>query len=134
MMARPAASAQRSGWRRTPGGKPYIASRHLTRRRRALELHRGTIVHRPGIGEVPAMCLSVREQRRLDTIGAAGSPSDAQLASILPPPPRLPPGEPIPDREQLARPGSRAGRTWHAVGAGMARLIAWLDRMDNPRV
>ena len=80
------------------------------------------------------MCLSVREQRRLDTIGAAVSHSDAQLASMLATFAWLTAGEQIPDREQLARPGSRAGRTWHAVGAGMARLIAWLDRMDNPRV
>jgi hypothetical protein len=40
----------------------------------------------------------------------------------------------MPDREQLTRPGSRPRRTWHAVGAGMARFIAWLDRMDSPRV
>jgi hypothetical protein len=81
------------------------------------------------------MCLSVREQRQLDTIGAAVSQSDAQLASMLATFARLTAGEPIPDREQLTRLASgRAGRTWHAVGATMARLITWLDRMDTPRV
>jgi hypothetical protein len=80
------------------------------------------------------MRLSVREQRQLDTIRAAVSESDVQLASMLATFSRLTAGEPMPDREQLTRPGSRAGRTWHAVGAGMARLIAWLDRMDTPRV
>jgi hypothetical protein len=79
------------------------------------------------------MRLSVREQRQLDTIGAAVSQSDVQLASMLATFSRLTAGEPMPDREQLTRPGSRAGRTWHAVGAAMARLITWLDRMDTPR-
>jgi hypothetical protein len=77
------------------------------------------------------MRLSVREQRQLDTIGAAVS----QLASMLATFARLTAGEPMPDREQLTRlASSRAGRAWHAVGAAMARLIAWLDRMDTPRV
>ena len=80
------------------------------------------------------MRLSVREQRQLDTIRAAVSESDVQLASMLATFSRLTAGEPMPDREQLTRPGSRAVQTWHAVGAGMARLIAWLDRMDTPRV
>jgi hypothetical protein len=80
------------------------------------------------------MRLSVREQRQLDTIGAAVSQSDVQLASMLATFGRLTAGEPMPDREQLTRPGSRAGQTWHAVRAGMARLIAWLDRMDTPRL
>ncbi len=79
------------------------------------------------------MRLSVREQRQLDTIGEAVSQSDVQLAAMLVTFSRLTVGEPMPDREQLTRPGSRAGRTWHAVGAGMTRLIAWLDRMDTPR-
>jgi hypothetical protein len=79
------------------------------------------------------MRLSVREERQLDTIGVAVSQSDVQLASMLATFSRLTAGEPMPDREQLTRPGSRAGRTWHAVGAGAARLIAWLDRMDTPR-
>ena len=47
---------------------------------------------------------------------------------------RLTAGEPMPDREQLIRPGSRTGRAWQAVGAAMVRLIAWLDRVDTPRV
>jgi hypothetical protein len=80
------------------------------------------------------MRLSVREQRQLDTIRAAVSESDVQLASMLATFSRLTAGEPMPDREQLTRPGSRPRRTWHAVGAGMARFIAWLDRMDSPRV
>ena len=80
------------------------------------------------------MRLSVREQRQLDTIGEAVSQSDVQLAAMLVTFSRLTAGEPMPDREQLTRPGSRAGRTWHAAGAGMARFIAWLDRMDSPRV
>jgi len=76
---------------------------------------------------------SVREQRQLDTIGEAVSQSDVLLASMLATFGRLTAGEPMPDREQLTRPRSRAGRTWHAVSAGMARLITWLDRMDTPR-
>jgi hypothetical protein len=80
------------------------------------------------------MRLSVREQRQLDTIGQAVSQSDVQLASMLATFGRLTEGEPMPDREQLDRPGGRSGLTWHAVGAGMARLIAWLDRIDTPRV
>ena len=80
------------------------------------------------------MRLSVSEQRQLDTIGAAVSQSDIQLAAMLATFGRLTAGEPMPDREQLTRPGSRPGRTWHAVGARVARLIAWLDRMDTPRV
>ncbi len=80
------------------------------------------------------MRLSVREQRQLDTIGAGVSQSDVQLAAMLATFTRLTEGEPMPDREQLTRPGSLAGRTWHAAGAAMARLIAWLDRMDTPRV
>jgi hypothetical protein len=83
---------------------------------------------------MPAMRLSVREQRQLDTIGAVVSQSDAQLASMLATFARLTAGEPMPDREQLTRPGTRAGRTWHAAGARVARFIAWLDRMDTPRV
>lgn len=79
------------------------------------------------------MRLSVREQRQLDTIGESVSQSDVQLASMLATFSRLTAGEPMPDREQLTRPGSRAGRTWHAVGAAMARLITWLDRIDTPR-
>jgi hypothetical protein len=80
------------------------------------------------------MRLSVREQRQLDTIGAAVSQSDVQLASILATFSRLTAGEPMPDREQLTRlASSRAGRAWHAAGAAMARLITWLDRMDTPR-
>jgi hypothetical protein len=80
------------------------------------------------------MRLSVREQRQLDTIGEAVGQSDVQLASMLATFGRLAAGEPMPDREQLTRPGSRPRRTWHAAGAGMARFIAWLDRMDSPRV
>ena len=80
------------------------------------------------------MRLSVREQRQLDTIGAVVSQSDAQLASMLATFARLTAGEPMPDREQLTRPATRAGRTWHAAGARVARFIAWLDRMDTPRV
>ena len=81
------------------------------------------------------MRLSVREQRQLDTIGEAVSQSDVQLALMLATFGRLAAGEPMPDREQLTRlASSRAGRAWHAVGAAMARLIAWLDRMDTPRV
>ena len=80
------------------------------------------------------MCLSVSEQQQLDTIGASVSQSDAQLASMLATFARLTAGEPMPDREQLTRRGSsRAGRSWHAIGAAMARLITWLDRMDTPR-
>ena len=80
------------------------------------------------------MRLSVRELHQLDTIGEAVSRSDAQLASMLVTFSRLTAGEPMPDREQLTRPGSRTRRAWHAAGAAMARLIAWLDRMDTPRV
>lgn len=81
------------------------------------------------------MRLSVREQRQLDTIGESVSQSDVQLASMLATFSRLTADEPMPDREQLTRlASSRAGRAWHAVGAAMARLIAWLDRMDTPRV
>jgi hypothetical protein len=80
------------------------------------------------------MCLSVREQQQLDTIGAAVRESDVQLASMLATFGRLTAGEPMPDREQLTKLGGRAGRMRHAVSAGMARLIAWLDRMDTPRV
>jgi hypothetical protein len=80
------------------------------------------------------MRLSVREQRQLDTIGAAVSQSDVQLASMLATFSRLTAGEPMPNREQLTRlASSRAGRAWHAFGAAMARLITWLDRMDTPR-
>jgi hypothetical protein len=80
------------------------------------------------------MCLSVREQRQLATIDEAVSSSDGQLASMLATFGRLTAGEPMPDREQLAKLGGRARRTRHAAGAAMARLIAWLDRMDTPRV
>jgi hypothetical protein len=79
------------------------------------------------------MCLSVREQQQLDTIGEVVSRSDARLASMLAVFGRLTAGEPIPDREQLTGLTSRAGRARHAVGAAMARFIAWLDRMDTPR-
>jgi hypothetical protein len=78
------------------------------------------------------MCLSVREQRQLDTIDEAVGRSGDQLASMLATFGRLTAGEPMPDREQIAKLG-RAGRTWHAAGAAMARFIAWLDRMDTPR-
>jgi hypothetical protein len=80
------------------------------------------------------MCLSVREQRQLDSIGEAVSRSDARLASMLATFARLTAGEPMPDREQLARLAGRARRAGHAAGAAMARFIAWLDRMDTPRV
>jgi hypothetical protein len=80
------------------------------------------------------VCLSVREQRQLDTIGEAVGRSDARLASMLATFARLTAGEPMPDREQLARLAGGAGRVWHAAGAAMARFIAWLDRMDTPRV
>jgi hypothetical protein len=76
------------------------------------------------------MSMSVREQRQLDTIGEAVSRSDARLALMLATFGRLTAGEPMPEREQLARLASRA---WRAAGAGMARFIAWLDRMDTPR-
>lgn len=79
------------------------------------------------------MCLSVREQQQLDTIGDAVSRSDTRLASMLAIFGRLTAGEPMPDREQLTRLTGRAGRAWHAVGAAMTRFIAWLDRMDTPR-
>jgi len=79
------------------------------------------------------MRLSVREQRQLDTIGAAVGSSDARLASMLATFGRLTAGEPMPDREQLTRPAGRAARARHAAGAGLARFIAWLDRMDTPR-
>ncbi len=79
------------------------------------------------------MVLSVREQRQLDTIGAAVSRSDARLASMLAIFGRLAAGEPMPDREQLTTLGGRAERAWHAICAAAARLITWLDRMDTPR-
>jgi hypothetical protein len=79
------------------------------------------------------MVLSVREQRQLDTIGEAARRSDARLASMLATFGRLTAGEPMPDREQLARLAARA-RAWRAACAAMARFIAWLDRMDTPRV
>ena len=79
------------------------------------------------------MCLSVREQRQLDTIDEAVSRSDAQLASMLATFGRLTAGEPMPDREQLARLDGRARRTWRVLGVAMARLITWLDRVDTPR-
>jgi hypothetical protein len=79
------------------------------------------------------MCMSVREQRQLDTIGEAVGGSDARLATMLAIFGRLTAGEPMPDREQLTRLAGRAGRAWHAVGAAAARFIAWLDRMDTPR-
>jgi hypothetical protein len=80
------------------------------------------------------MWLTVREQRELDTIGEAVCRSDDRLASMLATFGRLTAGEPMPDREQLARPAGRAGRAWHTAGAAMTRFIAWLDRMDTPRV
>jgi hypothetical protein len=80
------------------------------------------------------MSLSVGEQRQLDTIGDAVSRSDARLASMLATFGRLTAGEPMPDREQFTRLTSRTGRALHAAGAATARLIAWLDRMDEPRV
>jgi hypothetical protein len=79
------------------------------------------------------MSMSVREQRQLDTIGEAVSRSDARLASMLATFGRLTAGEPMPEREQLTRLASRAGRAWRAAGAELARFIAWLDRMDTPR-
>jgi hypothetical protein len=79
------------------------------------------------------MVLSVREQRQLDTIGEAVSRSDTRLASMLATFGRLTAGEPMPDREQLARLAGRADRTRRAACARMARFIAWLDRMDTPR-
>jgi len=80
------------------------------------------------------MCLSVREQRQLDTIGEAVSRSDARLASMLAIFGRLTAGEPMSDSERLTRQAGRAGRALHALGATTARLVAWLDRMDTPRV
>jgi hypothetical protein len=80
------------------------------------------------------MVLSVREQRQLDTIGEDVSRSDTRLASMLGTFGRLTAGEPMPDREQLRRLAGRARRAWRAACAAMARLVAWLDRMDTPRV
>jgi hypothetical protein len=80
------------------------------------------------------MWLTVREQRQLDTIGEAVCRSDDRLASMLTTFGRLTADEPMPDREQLTRPAGRTRRAWHAAGATMARFIAWLDRMDTPRV
>jgi hypothetical protein len=80
------------------------------------------------------MSLPVREQRQLDTLGEAVSRSDTRLASMLATFARLTAGEPMPDREQLSWLTSRTGRALHAVGAATARFIAWLDRMDKPRV
>ncbi len=79
------------------------------------------------------MCMSVREQRQLDTIGEAVGRSDARLTAMLAIFGRLTAGEPMPDREQLTRLGGRAPAALHRVGAAMARFIAWLDRMDTPR-
>jgi hypothetical protein len=80
------------------------------------------------------MCMSVGEQRQLDTIGEAVGRSDARLAAMLAIFGRLAAGEPMPDREQLTRLAGRAPAALHRVGAVMARFIAWLDRMDTPRV
>jgi hypothetical protein len=80
------------------------------------------------------MVLSVREQRQLDTIDQVVSGSDARLASMLGTFGRLTAGEPMPDREQLIRLAGRARRACRATCAAMARFIAWLDRMDTPRV
>lgn len=77
------------------------------------------------------MSMSVREQRQLDTMGEAVSRSDARLAAMLATFARLTAGEPMPEREQLTSPAGRGGAL-HAVGAAMARFIAWLDRVDTP--
>jgi hypothetical protein len=79
------------------------------------------------------MCLSVREQRQLDTIGEAVSRSDARLASLLAAFGRLTAGAPMPEREQLAALPSRGGAALHAAAAAVARAVAWLDRLDSPR-
>ena len=55
------------------------------------------------------MCLSVREQQQLDTIGEAVRESDAQLASMLATFGRLTAGDPMPDREPIHRPARPHG-------------------------
>jgi hypothetical protein len=78
------------------------------------------------------MCLSVREEQQLDGIGEDVRLSDARLASMMVIFGRLTAGEPLPDREQLAAPAGRGRAALHAVAAGAARLIAWLDGLDSP--
>jgi hypothetical protein len=131
MLARPTASAEPAAG--AEAEEAFYRLTTLTRRRRTLELDRDAIVIGRELGEVPAMVLSVREQRQLDTIGEAVSSSDARLASMLGTFGRLTAGEPMPDREQLIRLAGRARRAWPAVCAATARFIAWLDRMDTPR-
>jgi hypothetical protein len=72
------------------------------------------------------MCLSAREQRRLDGIGEGVRRSDAPLASMMVTFGRLAAGEPMPEREQLAATGGRRGhlarlRRQPATPAGTAR-------------
>jgi hypothetical protein len=78
------------------------------------------------------MSLSAREHRQLDDIGEAVRRSDPRLASMMIIFGRLAAGEPMPEREGFAAPG-RARRVMYAAAAALARLVAWLDRVDSPR-
>ncbi len=80
------------------------------------------------------MRLCARDQRLLGRLGEEMTCSDPRLASMMATFARLTAGEPMPDREQLAALTGRAGAGLHAIGAAMARFIAWLDRLDSPRV
>jgi hypothetical protein len=79
------------------------------------------------------MCLSTRERRQLDDIGEAVRRSDPRLASMMIIFGRLSAGEPMPERERFAAAPGRVRRALHAAAAALARLVAWLDRVDSPR-
>jgi hypothetical protein len=79
------------------------------------------------------MCLSAREQRRLDSIGEAARRSDARLSLMMVTFGQPAAGEPMPEREQLAATPGRAVAALHAAAAAVAEVVTWLDCVDSPR-
>jgi hypothetical protein len=79
------------------------------------------------------MCLPAREQRQLDGIGDAVRRQDAKLASMMVAFGRLAASEPMPEREQIVRTSGPVRAALEAADAAVARLAAWLDRVDSPR-
>ena len=70
------------------------------------------------------MCLSVREQRLLDTIDETTSRSDPRLASMLATFARLTADEAMPDRERLSTLAGRARTALHGATAPILLLLA----------
>ena len=71
------------------------------------------------------MCLSCREQRRLNLIRGSLSRSDPGLAAMLAIFSRLAAGEAMPGREQLRRSVHPLAALWRAAASAARRLIGW---------